>query len=153
MRQTRISHLSFIRQRCQDYHSQGTIYRNAQLRYTQIVYCSLWEECKKTQCPHTSWRERTKALIWYYNPTKNKLIYIKLERIHMISGQYGNYNSNIFLFHPLGPFPSKWCVAPEFYVLISFHCSTQISCMRYGGSWSIYFLTVVIRFFWLFTSG
>ena len=29
----------------------GTIYRNAQLRYTQIVYCTLWEECKQTQCP------------------------------------------------------------------------------------------------------
>ena len=54
---------------------QGTIYRNAQLRYTQIVYCTLWEECKQTQCPHRSWRERTTALMWYYSPTKNKLIY------------------------------------------------------------------------------
>ena len=33
--------------------NQGTVYRNAQLRYTQIVYCTLWEECKQTQCPHT----------------------------------------------------------------------------------------------------
>ena len=37
-------------------------------------------------------------------------------------------------------FPHKWCVAPEFFVLISSHCSTQIWRMRYGGSWSIYFL-------------
>ena len=27
---------------------QGTIYRNAQPRYTQIVYFTLWEECKQT---------------------------------------------------------------------------------------------------------
>ena len=33
---------------------QGTIYRIAQLRYTQIVYCTLWEECKQTQCHHRS---------------------------------------------------------------------------------------------------
>ena len=32
---------------------QGTIYRNAQLIYTQIVYCTPWEECKQTQFPHT----------------------------------------------------------------------------------------------------
>ena len=60
------------------FHSfQGTIYRKAQFRYTQIVYCSLWEECKQTcKCPHRSWRERTIALMWYYSPTKkNKLIY------------------------------------------------------------------------------
>jgi len=42
--------------------NQGTIYRNAPLRYTYIMYCTLWEECKQTQCPHRSWRERTKAL-------------------------------------------------------------------------------------------
>ena len=30
---------------------QETIHRNAQLRYTHIVYCTLWEECKQTQCP------------------------------------------------------------------------------------------------------
>ena len=39
------------------------------------MYGTLWEECKKAQCPHRSWRERTKALMWYYSPTKNKLIY------------------------------------------------------------------------------
>ena len=48
---------------------------------THIMYCTLWEECKQTQCPHRSWRERTKALMWYYSPTKNKL-----EGIHMIFG-------------------------------------------------------------------
>ena len=31
---------------------QGTVFRNAQLRFTHIVYCILWEECKQTQCPH-----------------------------------------------------------------------------------------------------
>ena len=31
--------------------------RNAQLRYSHIVYCTLWEECKQkqTQCPHSSY--------------------------------------------------------------------------------------------------
>ena len=28
------------------------IYRNAQLRFTHIMYCTVWEECKQTQCPH-----------------------------------------------------------------------------------------------------
>ena len=91
---------------------QETIYRNAQLRYTQILYCTLWEECKQTQCPHRNWRERTTALVWYYSPTKNKLIYqVRANTYNFwLSGQYGKYNSNIFLFHPLGPFLSKkWC--------------------------------------------
>ena len=93
---------------------QGTIYRNAQLRYTQIVYCTLWEECKQTQCPHRSWRERTTALMWYYSPTKNKLIYLVRANTYefWLSGQYWKYNSNIFLFHPLGPFPSKMMCCP-----------------------------------------
>ena len=88
---------------------QGTIYRNAQFRYRHILYCSLWEECKQTQCPHRSWRERTKALTWYYSPSKNKLIYQVRANTNdfWLSGQYGKYNSNIFLFHPLGPFSSK----------------------------------------------
>ena len=126
---------------------QETIYRNAQLRYTQILYCTLWEECKQTQCPHRNWRERTTALVWYYSPTKNKLIYqVRANTYNFwLSGQYGKYNSNIFLFHPLGPFLSKkWCAAPEFFVWISSHCSTQIWLMSYGSSWSIYFLLLTI---------
>ena len=124
---------------------QGNKYRNTQLRYSKIVHFTLWEECKQTQCPHKSWRERTKALMWFYSPTKNKLIYQFRANIYdfWLSGQYGKYNRNIFLFHPLGPFPlfpQKWCVAPEFFVLISSHCSTQIWRIRYGGSWPLYFL-------------
>ena len=40
--------------------------------------------------------------------------YIKLKRILMIwlSGHYGKYNSNIFLFHLLGPSPSKMMRMP-----------------------------------------
>ena len=30
-----------------DRYFQGTIYRNTQLRYTHIMYCTLWEECKQ----------------------------------------------------------------------------------------------------------
>ena len=82
-----------------------------------IMYCTLGGECKQTQCPHRSWREKTKALMWYYSPTKTKFI------------------------PPLGPFSlKKRCVAPDFFVLISSHCSTQIWRMRYGGFRSIYFL-------------
>ena len=93
---------------------QGTIYRNAHLIYTQIEYCTLWEECKQTHCPHRSWRERTTALMWYYSPTKNKLIYQVRANTYefWLSGQYGKYNSNIFLFHPMGPFPSKMMRCP-----------------------------------------
>jgi len=89
---------------------QGTIYRNAQLRYTHIMYCTLWEKCKQTQCPHRSWRE----WMWYYSPTKNKLIYQVRANTYdfWLSGQYGKYNSNIFLFHPLGPFPTKMMRCP-----------------------------------------
>ena len=57
------------------------------------MYCTLWEEFKQT-----------KALMWYYSPTKHKLIYIY---DFWLSGQYGKYNSNIFLFHPKDPFHSK----------------------------------------------
>ena len=79
--------------------------------------------------------------MWYYCPTKNKLIFQVRANTYefWLSGQYGKYNSNII--PPLGPFSlKKWCVAPEFFVLISSHCSAQIWRMRYGGSWSIYFL-------------
>ena len=90
--------------------NQGTIYRNAQIRYTQIVYCT-----------QLIYQVRAKTYDFW------------------LSGQYGKHNINIFLFHPLGPY-RKWCVAPEFFVLISSTWSTQIWRIRYGGSWSIYFL-------------
>ena len=78
---------------------QGTIYRNSQLRYTHIMYCIMWEECKQTQCPHRSWRERTTALMWYYSPTKDKLIY----QVRVNTYDFwlsGLYNCDILLFHP-----------------------------------------------------
>ena len=116
-----------------------------QERPTQIrilLYCTLWEECKQTQCPHRSSRESSKALMWYYSPTKNKLIYQDRANTYdlWLSGQYGKYNSNIFLFHPLEPFPSKM-MRCSWIVLISSHSSTQIWRIRYGGSRSIYFFS------------
>ena len=89
---------------------QGTIYRNAQLRYTHIMYCTLWEECEQTQCPHRSWRERTKALMWYYSPKKVNISSKTYD--FWFSGQYGKYNSLLFLFLPLGRFPSKMMRCP-----------------------------------------
>ena len=124
----------------------GTIYRNAQLRYTQIVYFTLGEECKQTQCPHISWRERTKALMWYYSPTKIKLIYQVRANTYDF-GSLVNIETSIAIYFystPCALFTQKWCVAPKFFVLISFQCSTQIWRIRYGGSWSIYFLDVPV---------
>ena len=74
------------------------------------ILCTVhWEECKQTQCPHRSWMERTKALMWYYSPKKKKLIFqVRVNTYDFwLSGQYGKYNSNIFLFHSLDPIPSK----------------------------------------------
>ena len=64
--------------------------------------------------PDRSWRERTKALMWYYSPTKNKLIYQVRTNTYdfWLYGQYGKCNSNILLFPPLGPFPSKMMRCP-----------------------------------------
>ena len=59
-------------------------------------------------------KERTKALMWYYSPTKNKLIYQVNANAYdfRLSGQNEKYNSNIFLFHPLDPFLSKMMRCP-----------------------------------------
>ena len=46
--------------------------------------------------------------------TKNKLLYqVRANTFDFcLSGQYGKYNSNICLFHPLGPLPSKMMCCP-----------------------------------------
>ena len=65
----------------------------------------------------------------------------------MIFGFLANMENTKALYSysiPWALFPKKLCVAPEFFVLISSHCSTQIWRMRYGGSSSIYFLDVSI---------
>ena len=118
---------------------------NSDIRKLCTVHCGKnVNKPSVPHCSHRSWRERTKALMWYYSPTKNKLIYQVRANINdfWLSGQYGKYKSNIFLFHPLGSFPSKMmrCVAPEFFVLISSHCSTQRTQnwrIIYVGFWSI----------------
>ena len=87
------------------------------------MYCTLWKECKQTQCPHRSWRERTKVLMWFYSPTKNKLI-IKLEQILMIFGILVNIENTIVIYSystPCALFPQKRCVAHDFFILISSH--------------------------------
>ena len=61
----------------------------------------------------------------------------------MIFGFLVNTENTIAIYSystPWALFPQKWCFAPEFYVLISSHCSTQIWRIRYGGSWFLYFL-------------
>ena len=63
------------------------------------MYCTLWEECKQTQCLHEV--EGKGPEFWCDITVQQKTSkYIKLERILMIllSGQYGKYNSIILLF-------------------------------------------------------
>ena len=65
----------------------------------------------------------------------------------MIFGFLVNMDNTIAIYSYSTPWvliPQKWCVAPEFFVLISSHCSTQIWRKGYGGSWSIYFLGVPV---------
>ena len=112
--------------------SQGTIYRNAQLRYTNIMYCTLWEECKQSLCLHRSWRKRTKALIWYDITVHQKTSwYIQLERIHTIFGFLVNLENTIaifFEFFVLIPptavhrFDAWDKAVPGLYISCTFHC-------------------------------
>ena len=103
------------------------------------MYCTLWEECNKTQYPQ---EVEGKGLKLWFDITVQQKIYIICANAFRLSGQYGKHNSNIFLFHPLGPFPSKMMRCPWIlcFDLLPPHCSTQIWRIRYGGSWSIYFL-------------
>ena len=59
--------------------------------------------------------------MWYYSPTKNKFIYqVKANTYDFwLSGQYWKYKGIYFYYTPWALFPQKWCVAPEFFVLIS----------------------------------
>ena len=111
---------------------QGTKYRNPRLRYMQIMYCTLWEECKQTQClppPQKLKGNGYSSDVMILQSNKNKLIYQARANTYdfWLSGQYGKYNSKIFLFHPMGPFPSKMMRSPWIlYFDLLTHCSTQI---------------------------
>ena len=68
---------------------------------------------------------------------KNKLIY----KVRAIFGFMVNMENTIAIYSystPWALFPQKWCVALEFFVFVSSHCSTQIRRMRYGGSWATF---------------
>ena len=56
--------------------------RTTQIRKLCTVHCGM--NVNKASAPIEVWRERTKSLMWYYSPTKNKLIYQSLDRILMI---------------------------------------------------------------------
>ena len=92
--------------------------------------------------------ERKGLQLWCDIAVQQKHNYIKLERILLIFGFRVNMENTIYSSStPWALFHQKWCVAPDFFVLISSHCSTQIWRMRYGGSWSIYFLVRKTRDF------
>ena len=90
------------------------MYRIAQLRYTHIMYCTLWKLGQDVNTRSYSTEVEGKGLkLWcditIYSPTKNKLIYQIRANTYAfwLSDQYGKYISNIFLFHPFSPSPQK----------------------------------------------
>ena len=80
----------------------------------QLFVNNCGRNVNKPSAPTEVEGKKTTALMWYYSPTKNKLIYQVWANTHdfWLSGQYGKYNSNIFLIHPLGLFPSKMMRCP-----------------------------------------
>ena len=103
------------------------------------ILCTLWEECKeKTIAP----QKLTKALMWYFSLPINKLIYQVRANTYdfWLPGQYGKFNSNIFLFHPLGPFPSKMMRCPLILCVDFLQLHYTDLTHEIWRSWSIYFL-------------
>ena len=92
---------------------QGTIYRNAQLRYSQIVYSTLGRNVNKPSSP-TEIQGKGLKLWCNIIVQQKKLMYQVRANTYdcWLSDRYGKYNSNIFLFHPLDPFPSKMMRCP-----------------------------------------
>ena len=79
---------------------QGTIYSNAQLRYTHklcTIICG-----RNVNKPSEGKGLMLQSLSSYRANTYDFWLF----------GQYGRYNGNIFLFHPLGPFPSEMIYCP-----------------------------------------
>ena len=86
---------------------QGTIYRNAQLRYTHIMYCE--RNVNKPSAPTEVEGEglQLRCDITVQQKTSK---YIKLERIHMIFGFLVNMENSIAIysyFTPWALFPQK----------------------------------------------
>ena len=70
--------------------------------------------------------------MWYYSPTKNKLIYQVRANTYefWLSGRYGKYNSIIYSYSlPWDLFPQKWCMA-----LNSLFWSPPTAVHRFGAS-------------------
>ena len=87
---------------------QGTIYRNAQLRYTHIMYCE-----RNVNKPSAPTEVEGKGLKLWCDITVQKKVNISSKTYDFwFSGQYGKYNSNLFFFLPLGRFPSKMMRCP-----------------------------------------
>jgi len=95
---------------------------NLDIRVLCTVLCG--RNVNKPSVPTEVEGKGPRALMIYYSPTKNKLIY----QVNMIFGFLVNMENTIainFLFPPVGPFSSKM-MGSEFFVLISSHCSTRI---------------------------
>ena len=120
------------------------------------MYCTLWEQCKQTQYPHRSWKERTTALMWYCSPTITHLYQVRANTSDFwLSGQYGKYNSYVFFYSaPWALFPSKMLRCPWIlcFDLLSLQYTdlthqiwrflVYISCLRY--SWKIIFHRIIV---------
>ena len=83
----------------------GTIYTgtsNSDICKLSTVHCG-----RNVNKPSAPTEVEGKGLKPWCDITVQQKIYQVWANTFWLSGQYGNYNINIFLFHPLGPFPSK----------------------------------------------
>ena len=117
------------------------------------MYSTLWEECKQTHYPvppqKLKGKDYNSDVILKSNNSKKLIYQVRANTYDFwLSSHYMENTIAIYSYStPWALFPQKWCFAPEFFVLISSHCSTQIWRMRNGGSWFIYFLNYIISYF------
>ena len=111
------------------------IFGNAQVKCTQIVKCTVWEQYKQTQSSHNRCKSRTKALRTLM--FSNLCCDIKYRR-HCYEFFFVNYHSTFMplkciflrfsaadLHELLTPPPHECCLSPGFPVFISSHCSSR----------------------------
>ena len=97
---------------------------NSYIRKLCTVHC--WRNVNKPSAPT---EVNGKGLKLWYDITvqKNKLIYQVRASTYdfWLSGQYGKYNINRFLFHPLSPFSWKMMLCPWILCFDLLHFSTH----------------------------
>ena len=110
---------------------------NSDIRNLCTVHCG-----RNVHKPSTLTEVEGKGLKLWCDIKVQQKIYQVWTNTFWLSGQYGKYNINILLFHPLGPFPTKMMRCPWILCFDLLPLQTQIWRIRCGGSWSIYFLSL-----------